>query len=348
MVRRIDPRPLKREGRTLPLIEVEKIGPMHDFWGRPLKRYVSSPALRRGIQSHLMRSPGALLESLGRLKGKRPGLASIQSLKVRLFQEGDYQYVFKVLARMGDRSKADLGMIVAKREGALSSLTQLEFENLLYLYGRDSRHVVRPLIGDRMSLGGERGQPPKKLFCYFTLWLSQFHELGVHRDMNFYINEIPFHYFNRPESDRIKGHILEVLFSCYDPGGRRAIEPPKVGAGDFVITRPQKNEPLRLRLIACRKILNRVTLDRCIRLYLGYRGEWAGNVFHFVPRDMGILQEAIIKGLIVHNTLKRHEVLDALQRYADSLLEGEVDAPGWSPLAMIKRLLKDKAWLMAQ
>lgn len=348
MTGRADAWSSKKEGKTLPLIEVDKIGPMYDFWGRPLKRYVSGPALRRGIQSLLMKSPGVFLESLGRLRGKRPGPEAIRGIRVRLFQEGDYQHVFHAEVRMGDRSKAALGMVVAKQDGALSGLTQSEFENLVYLYGRDSRYVVRPLLGGTMPLGGDRGQLPKNLYYYLTPWLSQFHELGVHRDMNFYINEIPFHYFNRRESDRIKGHILEILFSYYDPEGHRAIDPPKVGAGDFVITRPQKNEPLRLRLIACRKVLDRVTLDQCIRLYLGYRGEWAGNVFHFVPRDMGILQEAILKGLLVRHTLKPHEVLDALQGYADSLSKGDAAPEGWSPAGMIKRLLKNKTWLMGQ
>jgi hypothetical protein len=177
------------------------------------------------------------------------------------------------------------------------------------------------------------------LFAYFTPWLNRFHELGVNRDLNFYINELPFHYFNRRATDHIKGEILRIMFGLYDPIAGKAAEPPRLGAGDFVITRPGAKSHPGLRLIACRKILNRITLEGCLRLYLGYSGRWAGKVFHFLPGDPRLILEAMMKGLVEQNGIDRADLFEALRAYTRTIGRSGESAGEWSPVSMIRKVL---------
>jgi len=147
---------------------------------------------------------------------------------------------------------------------------------------------------------------------------------------------LPFQYFDSRTSDRIKGRMLGLMFRLYDPLRREAIEPPKVGAGDFVMTRKSPHE---LKLIACRKMIKGVSLDRCMALYLGYRGTWGDRLFHFVPNEIEPLRQALIEGLVIHHGLRAEDVLLALKRYRDSLARNEPGQDRWTPLSVLNELL---------
>ena len=67
----------------------------------------------------------------------------------------------------------------------------------------------------------------------------------------------------------------------YDADSGSAIEPPLIGAGDFVITRPARGRALRLKLIAGRHLVRGLSLEEAQKLYLDYRGEWGGKIFRF-------------------------------------------------------------------
>jgi hypothetical protein len=314
----------------MPSIHVHKIPPMTDYWGRTFRRSLRSDVLQETIKRYFAKPDNALLLSLRSLYG--PG--DVRSVTAALFQEGEYAYVFKVRADISGGLKPRLGMILAKDQGRMSRVAKIEHGNLKRLYGRCKDIVVRPLDGDDLIAHGAR---PVRLYAYFTSWLSGHHELGVqHKNMNFYVNELPFQYFDSRTSDEIKCGLLTIMFRLYDPIRREAIEPPKVGAGDFVITRKHPHE---LRLIACRKILNGVSLDRCVRLYLGYQGSWGDRLFHFVPDDAGLLKKALIEGLVIRNGLRAEDVFTVLRRYRGSLARMKTAKGSWTPLPTLDKLL---------
>jgi len=317
----------------MPTIRVQKIPVKADYWGRTFKRPLRSDLLRQAVSTYFEKPGNALFSSLGTLYQRRFGPADVRSVTASLFQEGEYAYVFKV--RVDDLSgeKSKLAMILAKDEGKMSRVAEIEHGNLEKLYGRCNDAVVRPLDGGYLQIQGPRRL---QVYVYFTRWLDRYHEMGVqHKNMNFYVNELPFKYFDAAESDRIKCRMLTIMFRLYDPVSREAVEPPKVGAGDFVVTRKSPHE---LKLIACRKILKGVTLDRCIRLYLGYQGSWGDRLFHFVPKDNRLLKEALIRGLVMYNRCDGEEVYFALRRYRDRLKSMRPSKDSWTPLHALNRV----------
>jgi hypothetical protein len=319
-------------------IYVHEIPAMSDYWGRPFRRPLRSGALREAVHGYLAKPKGALLQSLQELFQEPCDLKELGNLQANLFQEGEYAYVFKVSVEAAGGKKTKLAMIVAKNGGGMSRVARLEHENLRKLHARETDDVVRPLGGAYMKIPGQRAT---LVYAYFTVWLRRFHELGVqHRNMNFYINELPFQYFDARTTDMIKGDILRILFSLYDPVHREAIEPPKVGAGDFVVTRKR---PLQLKLVACRKMLKGVSLEGCISLYLGYYGTWGDRLFHFIPADTTILKRAIIEGLVNCHGFSEEEVLSALKRYRDRLARIKPRERAWTPLPSLDKLLS-QSW----
>ncbi|MBF0549121.1 MAG: hypothetical protein HQK60_01170 [Deltaproteobacteria bacterium] len=330
--------------RKKSLINIRAIPLLHDFWGKNFKRYLNSEGLKRTLKMALSHPQSELITSLSELRGGPFPPEGLHQVNVSLFQEGDFQYVFKVTVRTCDGAETLLAMIVAKDTGHLSQLARSEHGNLKYLYQRRPEYLVRPLSGGELPVSPQQGGLTRPVYYYFTCWLSRFHELGVNRQMNFYINEIPYHHFDRQTSDFIKVQILKILFSCYDPVSQRAIEPAKIGAGDFVITRPEAGKPIRLRLIACRRISAKVTLEKCLSLYLGYHGDWGDKIFTYIPSNPMLLTQAINDGLIVPHHLPLEDVIKALTRYRDKLTREREWSDAWSPLPVIRQLLKPNAF----
>jgi hypothetical protein len=320
----------------MPSIRVHKIPVKGDYWGRKFKRPLSSDMLQQAIRNYFAKRHSALISSLGMLYGKRYRLSGVRSITGSLFQEGEYAYVFKVGVDGVAGEKSYLAMILAKDGGRMSRVARREHENLVRLFERCRDIVVRPLEGDDLEVPGPH---PVRVYAYFTRWLDRNHELGVqHKNMNFYVNELPFQYFDSAASDLIKGRMLAIMFRLYDPLRQEAVEPPKVGAGDFVVTRKSPHE---LKLIACRKILKGVTLDRCVRLYLGYQGSWGDRLFHFVPKDVRLLKKVLIEGLVIHNPLSAEDVFSTLKRYRDSLAGMKTPKDSWTPLPALNKLLSE-------
>jgi len=320
----------------MPSIRVHKIPVMSDYWGRKFKRPLRSDVLQKSIEEYFAKSDNALLFSLGELHQRRYRLGDLRAVTASLFQEGEYAYVFKVGASVSAGGRSRLAMIVAKNEGKMSRAASVEHENLKKIYRRGRDIVVMPLGGGMLELTGPQ---PGRVYVYFTKWLDRHHELGVqHQNMNFYINELPFQYFDARTSEEIKSRMLAIMLRLYDPVNREAIEPPKVGAGDFVVTRSRPHE---LRLIACRKILKGVALERCLRLYLGYQGSWGERLFTFVPKDARMLKKALVEGLVVQNGLSEKALFFALKRYRDSLIQVKKRHGLWTPLESIEGLLSE-------
>ena len=150
-----------------------------------------------------------------------------------------------------------------------------------------------------------------------------------------------FH-FSRQASERIRASILTHPFTLYDPTAKTAPEPPQVASGDFVISRPQAGRPFSLRLIACRDIRRSVSLGGCLRLYLGYHGDWAGKVFTLVPKDAKLLFTALHEGLVVPTprAITWDRLKAALDDYVAELKQHKGGVPPvFTPLPVVRKLL---------
>ncbi|MFZ7127792.1 MAG: hypothetical protein ACOWWM_16660 [Desulfobacterales bacterium] len=330
-----------------PRIDVGPIGEMHDYWGKRLSRPIAPEALRSALVRYFRDPENRLWESMSQMAGGQPvRISGIRSVKASHFQEGDFQHIFQVRVNGASTGRRCLAMVVAKNEGLVSGTAADEFRNLKRLHHRQGRYVVRPLAGGTMSLEPDAAGQTQTVFIYFTEWLHGFHELGVDRQLNFFINEKPFHYFDRRVSDILRAQVLKILFSCYDAGSRKAMAPPKIGAGDFVITRPRPGRPYDLKLIACRKIFSGVTPGQCLRLYLGYHGTWGGRIFHLLPRDHRLLHRAIWEGLVLTNPdrISGISIHRELKAFADDLTGGRWRSEAWNPMAAIRPLLRTSLW----
>lgn len=321
-------------------IIVNPIPVMNDFWGQPFRRWLDAADLQTAI-GRLLQNNGPFHDSLSILAGHPVAPEAVVAANVALFQEGAYQYVFRVRTTLPGKKRLQIGLLVAKNDGEASRTAREEYRNLAQLHGRFPGWCVHPLTAAHLSIPKPGGSRPNRVFCYFTEWLPSHHELGIQENLNFYINEMPFYAFDRGDTDQIKERILECLFSAYDPAARTALAPPQIGSGDFVITRPRRNHPLDLRLIACRRINRKITLYGCLKLYLGYNGRWGEKTFHFLPRDPKRLASAITTGLVVHNGLAEEAVMAALKQYEALLAtRSRFQADGvWSPLARIRQVI---------
>jgi hypothetical protein len=318
------------------------MGEMHDFWGQQLPRPIAPGRIRAALSQHFSQWPNLLSQSLGQLWDRPVEPAGLAEIKVRLFQEGDFQFIFRVTVRRRAGGQTQLAMVVAKDGAGISKMARRELDHLHHLHQRDAQFIARPLQGGMVSVDPQAPPGRAKVFVYFTQWLTGLHELGVDRRLNFYINELPFHTFRPAVSDTIRAKILAILFGFWDPARQKAMEPPQIASGDFVISRPQGGKPLRLCLIACRKMLSAVSLAGCLRLYLGYHGEWAGQIFHFLPKETHLLVDALNQGLVERNggIVTWEDVARELRIYVAELEQTAKEEQAWTPLPALRRLIK--------
>jgi hypothetical protein len=248
---------------------------MHDYWGTPIPWHYSRDALIRCLRGIASRRDNVLQRSCVLLRGQAQVMTHIAIDHV---QEGACQLVFKTRIRFAEAKPLVLCLIVAKDSGRVSRLADGEHRNLVALHARRPESVVLPLRGGYLGLEPSRGAP-RKIYAYCADWLSGFHELGVNRRMNFFINEKPFHHFDRATTVKIKKQIVDLCMALYDEDRGRGIETPLIGAGDIVITRPRGGRGLELKLIAARKMISGLTREACLKMYKDYRGEWGGKTF---------------------------------------------------------------------
>ena len=248
----------------------------HTFWGEPFVWKFEPGALKQCLEQLVRRRSNPVVSGLRAL---HPAAGRVRSIHFDHFQEGEFQLVFRTRIRLESGRSVNMGTILSKDAGRCARIARTEHGNLRELYGRNQSVVVRPLEGGTAGLRWRSGL--RRHYVYCSQWLQGFHELGVNRRMNFYINERPFHNFDKRTTRQLKAQIIEICMELHDPLSGAAIEPPLIGAGDFVVTRPRTGKDLRLKLIACRKIQRGLTEGQARKLYTGYRGEWNGKIFSF-------------------------------------------------------------------
>ncbi len=310
-------------------VRLKSIFPRFDFWGIPIKRYFPVEILKNPFNLMIQKKNGPFQKSLKKVRGSLLDSNIIDTIYFELFQEGEYQFVFKVYTKKKKALFPILGYILSKHDGGLAKISKNEHYNLRTLHKISPHRVVQPLAGDWLKI--ELKKRPVRLYGYFTRWISSHHEMGVTRDGRFFINELPFQYFSKQETDKIKGEILNLLFSLYIEEKRIAPEVPLIGAGDIIITRPGSKIYPRLYLIACRKLIKVRDLKSLLLLYLSYKGKWGNKDFYLVPKRARYLQQAIIRSLLKRTNFNLPDIIRTMKTIKTSL-------PPWVTHDYIKKL----------
>lgn len=212
-----------------------------------------------------------------------------------LFQEGRFQLIFHMAAGNTKGRQAHCAVVAAKREGEVSKIARREHENLIVLNGRAPEHVVRPYFGGQVFMArakpGKGGQP-RFIYIYTTQWLHDYHEMGVQRDMQFYINTAKPITFTLAHTEAIKRKITEIIARTYSPETRDCMEMPQVASGDFVVTKPSRGEP-NVKLIACRKLLRNMTPEKVVGRIVRSHWDWGGRPFTLCPAEPRTLLDGL-------------------------------------------------------
>ena len=274
-----------------PSIRVE-LEQKFDYWGEPIMWVHNPEYIVRAIEILMAQPDNPVYTALASI-GVSEGL---ESILFHHWQEGDFQIIFRVDATSRGAEPVSLCLLLAKDGGEVSEIVDTECRNLSALSERHPA-VITPLgQGELEMLDAESGGV-EFLSYYVTPWLPDFHELGVNKEMNFFVNEEPFHDFSRAETDQLKRDMIEICLSLYDVETRTGIEPPLIGAGDFMVTRPVEGEALRLRLIASGPAVVYDSLDACLTALLEDQGEWGDQAFSLRPSDAALISDAAVAAL---------------------------------------------------
>jgi hypothetical protein len=274
--------------QTGPRVRWSGFRPFVDYWGNELRRYYQLETLASATERRLVSGDRFILPSVQQVLGPAP----VNTLDFTLFQEGEHQLIFRLRAGNIRRKTATFGYVVAKNAEEHGKVAQAEHFNLGMLYARAKRHVVRPFLGGTVFLPGRRGKEGREVYAYLTQWLGNYHELGVNKDLQFFLNTAQPHTLSLAQTEEIKGMIVETMAATYDAKQGDAMALPEIASGDFVVTHPGKG-PLKVKLIACRRILRKLTPAKYLDTILRASWDWGGRQLTLVPADPATLAGAL-------------------------------------------------------
>jgi hypothetical protein len=255
--------------------------PMYDFWGKEIKRFFQLETLANATERMLERGGDKfIVPSVQQAMGP----SRVTSLAFELFQEGQFQLIFRLRATNEKHKQGVFGFVVAKKEGEFSKLAGIEHSNLRLLHARAPGFIVTPYLGGTIFLPDrlKREGKGREVYAYLTQWLGTYHELGVAKTHQFYINVLNPQNLSIPQTEELKGQMVEIIARSYDPAKRTCMEMPQIASGDFVVTKPGQGD-LRLKVIACRNLMRNMTPPKLIDQIVAARWEWAGRPFRLAP-----------------------------------------------------------------
>ncbi|MFP6583195.1 MAG: hypothetical protein VCD00_11665, partial [Candidatus Hydrogenedentota bacterium] len=229
--------------------------------------------------------------------------------------EGQYQLIFRVKAMNIKRKQATFGLVVAKNNKEYSDVAKKEHALLRLLNERDPKCIVEPLKGGMVFLPDrhKRKEHDRELYAYCTTWLSGFHELGIQRNNNLYINIPTPVQFDKKQTQALKRRMVEIVVRSYDPTRRNCMAIPQLASGDFVVSKAAKNVNPQLKVIACRDMENRISPAQLIHRLIEAEWEWNKNIYFFTPDDPRELIQALT------NALGKADAMDWLSQYRKSV-----------------------------
>ena len=257
--------------------------PLFDYWGREIKRFYQLETLSSATEWMLRKNKDRfLIRSIQDVLGPAP----VVSLSFELFQEGKYQLIFRLRAANAKRKEASFAFVVAKAHGDYSETASKEHGNLCALHERMPLFVVKPFRGGLIFLPDrrQRADHGREVYAYLTQWLGGFHELGVARNLQFFINTPKPHLFSAAQTEALKARMAEIIVRSYDPGKQTCMDMPQIASGDFVVTKPAQGTP-KLKLIACRRMLQHVSPAKLIHRIAEAHWDWGGLEVRLAPAD---------------------------------------------------------------
>jgi hypothetical protein len=265
---------------------------MLDFWGNELKRYYTLETLENATNAMLTQHDRFVASSVRDVAGGSP----LVSLTFELFQEGAWQLIYRLRVVNGSRKEAVFAFVVAKNHQECTRVAEAEHANLRVLYARAPQFVVRPFGGGQILLPPGKQKPGERrpIYAYLTQWLGTYHELGVEKDLSFYINVMKPHRLTKVQTEELKSRIVETVLRSYDPAKRECMEMPQIASGDFVVTKPNQG-PLKIKLIACRRMLHGVSPSKLIHTIVSTKWDWAEKEFRIVPEVPEAFFEALVR-----------------------------------------------------
>lgn len=268
---------------------------MADYWGQELKRYFKLETLASAVEWRIRRHDRFILPTVYLVLGSSP----VTGLTFTLFQEGRYQFIFHLRATNAKKRSADFGFVVAKRDGEISKVAAAEHRHLEALHGRAPEWVVKPFLGGNVFLPDRYGRPGqgREIHAYLTQWLGSFHELGVDKNHQFFINVHPHRLLTLAQTEALKVKAVAIVARAYDPEGRISMEMPEVASGDFVVTQPNRKGEQDIRLIACRKLLSNIAPGRLVHMIATAGGMWGDRRFFLAPADPQDLLDGLVQGV---------------------------------------------------
>jgi len=288
-------KPRKAFHRTKPIrIEWTGFRPMHDFWGNELKRFYKLETLSSATEIMLRGKDRFIRAGIQSVLGP----AEVTSLAFDLFQEGRYQLIFRLRAANARARRANFGFVVAKNEKECSAVAQAEHRHLRTLFQRAPQHVVKPFLGGTIYLPDRHRRPEfgRDIYAYLTEWLGNYDELGVDRNLQFFANVPKRHTFTIAETELLKGQMAEIIFRTYDPKNRAGMALPEIASGDFVVRHGPKTPP-RLKLIACRNLITRLSPTKLLDQLLDASWDWGGRRLYLAPVEPQTLWNALARAV---------------------------------------------------
>lgn len=267
--------------------------PLFDFWGNEIPRFYQLETLARAVEFSVERRERVIVPSVQSVLGPAP----VTTLQFELFQEGKYQLIFRARAMNARRNSAQFALVAAKRPGDYSAVAANEHQNLRLLNERTPEYVVKPYLGGRLFMPDRFNRPGqgREIYIYLTQWQSGYHELGVTRQLQFFINTRTPHTFTIAQTEQLQGEMVEIIARTYSDTRHDCMALPEIASGDFVVTPPPKSGKPKLKLIACRALMRRVTPPKLIHRIAEASWDWGGRQFKIIPPDPRMTFDAFVR-----------------------------------------------------
>ena len=268
---------------------------MRDYWGVSIPRPIRIGRLVAALSELVYGTDDGTpyLAALGRAAGF--GDEKIRKVKYQLIQEGAYQWILQVRATTGPRRRT-MCMVVAKDARGFSRTAAREYELLGVLRKRNPEKVVKDLGSHMIPV--EAGGKPGSLFVYWTGWLAGYMELGMNEKHRFaLIGAEDVKVLTRKQGEAVRGELLEVLASLYEPVGRSALIDVQLNSGDFML-RLDSGRPQAM-LIAARLLRTGLSHAGLLRGLLRGKGELGDEPVLLYPASPAEVVRRLISGLSV-------------------------------------------------
>lgn len=284
-----------RRERPFPMVTLKDFDrPMKDYWGQAIPRRVRIGKLGKSLERLTYNRPESLpfLRALESSAGFKRG-DKVRRLAVTLYQEGLFQWVFRVQATAG-KQRRNLCLTVSKDAVKYAKIARREHGILKTLAARNPHAVVSVLEGSEIPLIDDRYGGG--LYGYFAHFLTGFTELGIDAQHRFFlVGQEEAIRMSRKQSQQTRARMVEALASFYDPKSGSALVDVEVNSGDFM---GQINDAgqVDVRLIAARHLRSGFSGAGLLKRMLSPMGDHAEKPFFIVPDSARGLVEALLAG----------------------------------------------------